>query len=156
MWAILLTAAIAAFVGGYYLHSGFGLGIDLAFAFVVAALGIPIVALLVALLLTIFRRLPRLVSGFIFGSCLFISLLWPQQLGIMIGIVYGIVEGVLGATIATLLFGHFRRISLARKIVTTARRAAKRAAPGRAAQAPPQADVRNGKKFRTPRYWPPY
>jgi dienelactone hydrolase len=109
---------VAAFVGGYYLHSGFGLGIDLAFAFAVAALGIPLVALLFALLLTILRRLPRLVSGFIFGSCLFISMLWPQQLGIGLGIVFGLVEGVLGATIATFLFGGFRRVSLGKKIVT--------------------------------------
>jgi dienelactone hydrolase len=117
-WAVVATAALAAFVGGYYLHSGFGRWIDLAFAFAVAALGIPLVALLFALLLTILRKLPRLVSGFIFGSCLFISLLWPQQLGIVLGIVFGLVEGVLGATIATFLFGGFRNISLARKIVT--------------------------------------
>ena len=76
------------------------------------------VALLFALLLTILRKLPRLVSGFIFGCCLFISMLWPQQLVIVLGIVYGLVEGVLGATIATLLFGRFRQASLGKKIVT--------------------------------------
>ena len=42
MWATLLAAAVMASVAGSYLHSGFGLWIDLAFAYAVAALGIPL------------------------------------------------------------------------------------------------------------------
>lgn len=120
MWAMLATAAVMASVAGYYLHSGFGLFIDLAFAFGVAALGIPLVALLVALLLTIVRKLPRLATGFIFGACLFIALPWPPQLGVPLGIVFGLVEGIFGATIARFLFGHLRQAALSKKIVTAA------------------------------------
>src|SRR5581483_8732043 len=108
-WALLASAAIVAFVGGYYLRSGFGLAIDLAFAFLIAGLGIPLAALLIALILTIFRKLPRLATGFIVGACLFVSLPWPDELGIRLAIAVGVVEGFLGASLATLIAGNFRR-----------------------------------------------
>src|ERR1700748_3800993 len=74
-WAALATVVWAAVVGGLNVKSGFGLTIDFLFAFLVAALGIPLVALVAALLLTIFRHLPRLLSGFFVGAFLAIALL---------------------------------------------------------------------------------
>jgi dienelactone hydrolase len=117
-WALIATAAIVAFIGGYYLDSGFGVGVDLAFAFGIAALGIPLAAVVVALLLTILRKLPRLASGFILGACLFIAFPWPPQLGLPLAAVIGIVEGFFGAAIATLISGNFRMAALSKKVVT--------------------------------------
>ena len=73
-WAIIAAAAWAAVVGGIYLESGFSRWIDFPFAFAIAAIGIPLIAVLVAFLLTILRKLPRLATGFILGGCIFISL----------------------------------------------------------------------------------
>ncbi|HLJ48403.1 MAG TPA: hypothetical protein VKU01_20450 [Bryobacteraceae bacterium] len=118
IWAALLTAAFAAGIGGYFLESGFGLAADLAFAFVVGALTISLILLLVALLMTIFRRLPRVATGLLFGVCLFITIQWPPQLGIVLGIIVLLAEGFLGAAIATLFFGNFRQAALSKKIIT--------------------------------------
>src|SRR5258708_14403359 len=74
-WALLALAIWAVAVGGSTLHSGFGMAIDLAFAVAIAALGIPLVAIVYALLATILRRVPRLVTGFLVGVVIFISLL---------------------------------------------------------------------------------
>ena len=60
-WGAILVALWIAIVGGIYLRSGFGLAVDLAFALTVAALGVPLVALAVWLLLTLLRKLPRKV-----------------------------------------------------------------------------------------------
>ncbi|MDQ2950114.1 MAG: hypothetical protein M3Y27_29950, partial [Acidobacteriota bacterium] len=89
-WAILATAVWAAVIGALNLHSGFGLSVDFAFAFAVAALGIPLVALVVALLLTLLRKLPRLGSGIIVGACVFIGMLWPPPLGPILGAIFGL------------------------------------------------------------------
>ena len=118
VWAVLIASAIMAFVGGFYLHSGFGLFLDLAFAYGVAALGIPLAALVIMLLLTILRRLPRAATGFIAAVCIFIALPWPPELGYTLGAFIVLVEGVLGATIATFIFGHFREAALSKKIIT--------------------------------------
>jgi dienelactone hydrolase len=117
MWAILAASVWAAVIGGLTLESGFVRWIDFPFSFAVAALGIPLVALLVALLLTMFRKLPRLVSGVIAGACLFIALVFAP-IGPVLGTVIGLMEGVLGATVATFLFGHFRQAALSKKIIT--------------------------------------
>jgi dienelactone hydrolase len=116
-WAIVAAAAGTAIIGGLYLESGFGRWIDFPFAFAVAAIGIPLVALLVALLLTIFRKLPRLLSGIVFGSCMFIALAF-DAIGPVLAAAVGLMVGVLGATTATFLFGHFREAALSKKIIT--------------------------------------
>lgn len=117
VWAIIAAAAWAAVVAGRALQSGFGLWIDFPFAIAVAAIGVPLIAVIVALLLTIFRRLPRLRSGFIFGACLFIALVF-FPVGPVLGVGLGLVEGALGATIATFFFGNFRQAALSKKIIT--------------------------------------
>src|SRR5580700_4980052 len=81
LWGAILVALWIAIVGGVYLQSGFGLAIDLAFALTVAALGVPLVALAVWLLLTILRKLPRFFSGFLIGICVLVGLAFFPQLG---------------------------------------------------------------------------
>jgi hypothetical protein len=116
-WAVIAAAAWAAVVGGIYLQSGFSRWIDFPFAFAAAVLGIPLVAILVALLLTILRKLPRLATGFIAGGCIFISLAFGP-IGPVFAIVVGLIEITLGATVATFLFGDFRQAALSKKIIT--------------------------------------
>ncbi len=117
-WAAAIAAAGAVVVGAETLQSGFGFWADTAFALAIAALGIPLVALLIALLLTILRRMPRLVFGTIFGCAVFIALLWPPPLGPLMGLIFVLVEGILGATVATFLFGNFRESARSKKILT--------------------------------------
>jgi hypothetical protein len=117
-WAIVAAATGAAIVGGYTLHSGFGSWADFAFAFAIAGLGIPLIAVIVAFLLTILRKMPRFIAGIIFGACLFIALLWPPPLGIGMGVIFGLTAGVLGATIATFFSGHFSEAARSKKILT--------------------------------------
>ena len=114
MRALVLWAIV---IGGLNLRSGFGRWLDLVFAFAIAAIGIPLVVGLVALLLTIFRALPRRVFGIIVGASMFVGLLWPPPLGPLMGVIFGFVEGVLGATVATLLV-KFTEATLSKKIVT--------------------------------------
>jgi len=113
VWASLAAAAVAAFIGAYYFQSGFGLWVDFAFVFAVAALGIPLLALIVALLLTILRRLPRLATGLIVASCVFFGLAIP-----LLGVIIGLVAALLGATAASIFLVRFRDAALSKKIIT--------------------------------------
>ena len=63
VWGTLAAAAICVIIAGLYLRSGFGYAFDFTFVIVVASVLIPLVALAVALLLTIARRLPRMATG---------------------------------------------------------------------------------------------
>ena len=119
VWGTLGAAAACVVIGGLYLRTGFGYAFDFAFAIVVAALLIPLTALAVALLLTIFRKLPRMSTGMIVGSCGVVMLLWgQQQFGIGMTVAAGLTEGFLGATIATFVTGEFRRAAMSKKIIT--------------------------------------
>jgi hypothetical protein len=120
LWGAILLALWIAIVGGIYLKSGFGRPIDISFALLVAALGVPLVALAVWLLLTILRRLPRFFTGILIGACLLVGLAFPAQLGIPFGAILLLIECTLGATLATILFGHFREAHLSKKIITIA------------------------------------
>ena len=116
-WAVIAAAVWAAIIGGIYLQSGFSRWIDFPFAFAFAAIGIPLIAVLVAFLLTILRKLPRLATGFIVGGCIFIALAFGP-IGPAFAAVVTLIEVILGATIATFLFGHFREAALSKKIIT--------------------------------------
>lgn len=118
VWAAVVTAAWAAVVGGINIKSGFGLAPDLLFAFVIAALGIPLVAAIFVLILALLRRLPRWTSGIFVGALLFISLLWFGSLAYALATLLLVIEACLGAAIATFLFGHFRTSNIKKKIVT--------------------------------------
>src|SRR5260370_28537867 len=117
-WALFALAIWAVAVGGSTLHSGFGMGIELAFATVIALLGIPLVAIVYALLATILRRVPRMVTGFVVGVVIFVSLLWPAQLGLLFGAILVLIEGLLGGSIALLIGGRFREAAPGNRILT--------------------------------------
>ena len=119
--AIIVTAAVAAFIGAWALQSGFGFWLDFLFAYVVAALVIGLSWLVVALLLTILRRLPRTASGIVAGSFVLIGLLWGiPSLGAAVSLTFCLVEGVLGATLATMFTRGFGGLAASKRIVTVA------------------------------------
>ena len=119
IWGTLAAALFGVVIAGLYLRTGFGYAFDFTFATVIAALAIPLIALIVALLLTIARRLPRMATGMMVGSCVIVMAAWgPPQLGIIMAIVVGLAEGFLGATIATFVTGAFSRASLSKKVIT--------------------------------------
>jgi hypothetical protein len=119
VWGALAAAAVCVVIAGLFAQTGFGYAFDFALAIVFAAVLIPLVALAVALLLTIFRKLPRMATGVIVGACIVVMLAWmPPQLGFRMAIIIGLIEGVLGATIATFIGGRLGEAALAKKIIT--------------------------------------
>jgi dienelactone hydrolase len=118
VWGTLAAAAACVVIAGLYLRTGFGYAFDFAFATVFAALVIPLTALAVALLLTIARKLPRMATGMVVGSCAIVMALWgPPELGVLMAIVVGLIEGILGATIATILVGGLGQAAVKKKIL---------------------------------------
>jgi dienelactone hydrolase len=119
VWGTLAAAAICVVVAGLYARTGFGYAFDFALVVVFAAVLIPLTTLAVALLLTVARKLPRMATGMIVGSCAIVMLVWmPPELGLSMAIAIGLAEGVLGAAIATFAAGHFGEAALSKKIVT--------------------------------------
>lgn len=119
VWGTLAAAAGSVIIAGLYARTGFGYAFDFTLAIVFAAVLIPLVALAVALLLTIARRLPRMATGMMVGACAIVMLtLMPPQLGFPMAMVIGLAEGLLGATIATFISGGFGQAALAKKIIT--------------------------------------
>lgn len=112
-WAAAVTAVAAACLGGLDLESGFGLWIDIPFAFLVAGLGISLVALLTAFLLSILRHLPKLLSGVVIGACIFVSLVLPPS-----GFVFVPLAILFGAAAATVFSQPFSSAHLSKKILT--------------------------------------
>ncbi len=117
-WGAIAVALWIALVGGANLKSGFGRAIDFSFALAVGLIGVPLVMLLVALLLTIFRKLPRMLTGLIVGACLLVGLEFSPQLGVPLGAIFLLTNCVLGATVATFFIGQFRDLHISRKIIT--------------------------------------
>jgi dienelactone hydrolase len=118
LWAAIATVIWAAIIGGINLKSGFGIGVDLLFAFVIAALGIPLVAAIFVLLLAILRRLPRWTSGVLVGALMFIALLFFGSFGLSVAAILLFIEASLGATVATLLAADFPRLNVKKKVAT--------------------------------------
>ncbi|HUM16659.1 MAG TPA: MFS transporter [Candidatus Nitrosotalea sp.] len=115
----LAAAAACVVIAGLYLRTGFGYAFDFVFAIFFAAVLIPLVAVVVALLLTIAGTLPRLATGWIIASCVIVMLEWfPPHVGIPAAIVVGLTEGLLGATIATFAVGRFAQAALSKRILT--------------------------------------
>jgi dienelactone hydrolase len=118
VWGTLAAAAACVVIGGLYLRTGFGYLFDFSFCILFAAVLIPLTALLVSLLLTLFRKLPRFATGVIVGSCMVVMTLWgPPQLGVVMAIEIGLSTGLLGATIATFFWGDFGRAALSKRII---------------------------------------
>jgi dienelactone hydrolase len=107
------TALVAALGGGWELKSGFGRWIDLLFALLVAVLGIALIALSTFLLLSLFRILPKWLSGVVIGACLFVSLVLPPS-----GFVFVPLAIFFGATLATVLNARFGEAQRSKKILT--------------------------------------
>lgn len=119
VWGTLAAAAVCVVIAGFSLRTGFGLAFDFTFAILFSAVLIPLTALTVALLLSIARKLPRIATGIVIGSCAIVMFAWlPRQLGLSMAVFAGLVDGVLGAAIATLISGHFRAAALSKKILT--------------------------------------
>jgi dienelactone hydrolase len=115
----LVAAAACVVIAGMYLRTGFGYAFDFAFVILFATVLIPLVAVVVALLLTIAGTLPRMATGWIIGSCVIVMLAWlPPHIGIAMAIVVGLAEGLLGAAIATFAVGRFAEAALSKKIIT--------------------------------------
>jgi dienelactone hydrolase len=120
VWGTLVAAAICVIIGGLYIQTGFGYLFDFLVCILFAAILIPLVALLVVLLLSFFRKLPRYATGVIVGSCVVVMMLWgPPELGIAMAILMGLAAGILGATIATFFWGNFGQAALSKKIVVS-------------------------------------
>ncbi|HMJ60388.1 MAG TPA: hypothetical protein VK493_01450, partial [Bryobacteraceae bacterium] len=121
IWAALATVLWAIVVGTLNLKLGYGLWANFLFACAVAALGIPLVTLGVALVLTILRRLPRLAAGFLVGAFLFlVALFWFDSLGFWTAGALLAIECMLGAAIATVLATGWRSAARSKRIVTIA------------------------------------
>lgn len=106
-------------IAALYLRTGFGYAFDFAFATVIAAIAIPLTALIVALLLTIARRLPRMATGVMVGAGLIVMAAWgPPQLGIWLALLGVLAEGLLGATLAAFITGGFSRAAISKKVIT--------------------------------------
>jgi dienelactone hydrolase len=118
VWGTLAAAAVCVIIGGLYLQSGFGYLFDFAFCILFAAIFIPLVALLVVLLLSMARKLPRYASGVVLGSGTIVMALWgPPELGVVMAIGMGLCTGILGATIATFFWSRFAQAALSKKII---------------------------------------
>jgi hypothetical protein len=110
---------MAAVIAGLVVRTGFGRLFDLTLAFVAAVVVIPLVALVIALLLTILRNLPRREFSIIVGASCAVAAIWgPPQLDAGMGAFIGLTAGLLGATVATFASGEYRQAALSKKIVT--------------------------------------
>lgn len=111
---------MAVFIAGLNLRTGFGRFFDLALAAAAGVLIVAVTALLIALLLTIARRVPRKTTSLILGCGVVLMLVWWEELrlGVAMAVVIGLAEGFLGANIATFASGEFGRAAMARKIIT--------------------------------------
>ena len=112
-WAAVVSALVAALLGGFDLKSGFGLWLDLPFAFLIAILGIALIALATALVLSILRPLPKWLTGVVIGAGIFMSFVLPPS-----GFIFVPLAIFFGATLATVAHVGFRSVHLSKKILT--------------------------------------
>src|SRR5580700_10639207 len=118
VWGTLAAAAVSVIIAGLYLQTGFGYIFDFVFCILFATISIPLVALLVVLLLSMARKLPRYATGIIIGSSTMVMALWgPPELGVVMAMGIGLSTGILGATIATFFWGNFSQAALGKKVI---------------------------------------
>ncbi len=117
-WGLAVATAIAAVIGAEYLNSGFGLWVDYLFAFAVAGILVGISCLLIPLLLTILRKLPRLTTAIVFGSLIIYTLAFNlPPLGSAIGIIACVTAALVGGMIASLASGGFQASTSRAKVI---------------------------------------
>ena len=118
LWAATGASVVALLVGGFNLKSGFGLWVDLSLLFAAAAIGLPLVAIAVALVLTLVRKIPRLGAGVLVAVMVLLALPWLNAWGYLLGAVVLLIECTLGASVATVLLGGLRYAALGKKALT--------------------------------------
>ena len=118
LWAALGASFVALVVGGLNLKSGFGVWVDLCVVFVAAAIGLPVVAIVVGLVLTLLRKIPRLAAGVIVAVVVLLALPWLNAWGYLVGSAVILIECTLGASVATVLLGGLRYAALGKKALT--------------------------------------
>jgi hypothetical protein len=118
LWAAFGASLVALMVASLNLKSGFGLWLDLCFVFAAAVVGLPLIATVVALLLTILRLIPRLGAGVLVAVMLLLALPWLNAWGYLVGAIVVLIECTLGASVATVLLGGLRYAALGKKVIT--------------------------------------
>ena len=118
LWAVSGASVIALIVGSLNLKSGFGLWVDFSFLFAAAAIGLPLVAVVVVGALTVLRHIPRLVAGFFVAAMLLLALPWLNAWGYLVGATLLLIQCALGASVATVLLGGLRYAALGKKVLT--------------------------------------
>ena len=118
VWGCALAAVPALVVAVRFVKLGFGWWVNVLFVVVAAAILMLLAVAVVPLLLTIFRKLPRLASGIVCG-CVLIYLAAFAPVGIALGPLVCLAAGTLGATIATWRSGSLRAAAK-KKVAATA------------------------------------
>ena len=120
VWGTLGAPQSASSSAASHIQTGFGYLFDFAFCILFAASLYPWSLSSSCCFLAIARKLPRVATGIIIGSCMIVMSLWgPPQLGILMAILMGLATGILGATIATFFWGNFGRAALSKKIIVS-------------------------------------
>ena len=120
LWAAVGATLAALVVGGFSLKSGFGLWVDLSLLFAAAAIGLPLVAVAVGLVLTLLRKIPRLGAGVLVAVLVLLALPWLNTWGYAVAAGVLLIECTLGASVATVLLGGLRYAALGKKALTLA------------------------------------
>lgn len=121
IWAALLTVIWGVVVGALNLKLGYGAWTNFLFACAVAALGIPLVTLIVALVLGALQQLPRRLTGLFTGVFLYLAaLFWFDSLGFWMAGAVLLAVCTLGAVVATIVAGSWRAAARGKRILTFA------------------------------------
>ena len=121
LWGTLGTVVLFVIVDILYQPSGFGLVFDTANSILSTALVGVLIALVVALLLTLIRRLPLVGTSVILGSCVIITIGSFGQPSLRLATIVlslCVAAAILGATIATFASQRFAMSSVVRKAFT--------------------------------------
>jgi dienelactone hydrolase len=119
VWGTLVAVAATVMAATLSMHTGFGYAFDFVFSTIVAAVVIGTAMLLIFLLMTLGRRLPRLATGFVVGCFAVVFLIWGTPvMGATMALAICLSAGVLGATIRTFSTGAYREAGRAKKVLT--------------------------------------
>jgi hypothetical protein len=119
IWGSFAAAAFWTVAFALSVRTGLGVVPDLLLTLILGAIIVAVAALLIWLLMTAARHLPRWTTAFLIGSvAVYIASAGPD-FGTFLGLVIVLATATLGATLATMLFG-FRDARLSKKVVTGA------------------------------------
>ena len=109
LWGLLVAVGLFAVVDALYQPSGFGFAFDFAFAAASTVVVSGLIAVGVAILLFVLRRLPLVGTGLLVGSCVVVTLgFFPRMTMTLVGLVAAmcIAASVLGAMLANVVSGQ--------------------------------------------------